>query len=82
MLVSLMYKMEIHLVSIWYYFNGNTKLVNYMIPNPSLFCVSVFNSVICAVNLVLRSKYPAGGKGDKRIHFLSVCFNKAMKENK
>lgn len=40
-----------------------------MIPNPSLFCISAYNNIIYAVNLVLKSKCPANEKGNKMIHF-------------
>lgn len=42
-----------------------------MTPNPSLYCVSVSNSVDCTVHLVLRSK-SAGEKVDKRDICISV----------
>lgn len=50
-----------------------------MIPNTSLFCVSVCNSVNCAVNLALRSKCPAGKMRENET-FLSMYFNKALKD--
>lgn len=47
-----------------------------MTPNPSLYCVSVSNSVDCTVHLVLRSK--SAGEKEDEMRYLYLCFKKVV----